>query len=442
MAGAAPYGDRALWRIAAPMILSSVTTPLLGLVDTAVVGHLDEPRYLGAVATGSTLFTVLFMGLNFLRMGTTGVTAQAFGAGRGDATRQALGQALAMAALLALAMIVLQAWIVGFGLAVLGPGPEVAGLARQYFAVRIWSAPASLANFVIVGWLLGMQNARGPLALTLATNLVNVALSVLFVTGLGLQVRGVALATLLAELAGLAVGAMYVRQELARCPGRWQPAWLADIASYRRLAGINANLLLRTLSLMFVFAFITARGARAGEVILAANAVLLNFQYFTSYALDGIAHAAEALVGRAVGAADREGLLQVVTRGLRWSLLFAGAFTLAYGLLGGRIIDALTGIEAIRTAARDYLPWLAMLPLVSAWSFLYDGVFVGATRSREMRQVMMGAALLVFLPAWYLAQPLGNHALWLAFTAFMAARGIGMHLWFRRLVHRDALAAG
>lgn len=442
MAGAAPYGDRALWRIAAPMILSSVTTPLLGLVDTAVVGHLDEPRYLGAVATGSTLFTVLFMGLNFLRMGTTGVTAQAFGAGRGDATRQALGQALAMAALLALAMIVLQAWIAGFGLAVLGPGPEVAGLARQYFAVRIWSAPASLANFVIVGWLLGMQNARGPLALTLATNLVNVALSVLFVTGLGLQVRGVALATLLAELAGLAVGAMYVRQELARCPGRWQPGWLADIASYRRLAGINANLLLRTLSLMFVFAFITARGARAGEVILAANAVLLNFQYFTSYALDGIAHAAEALVGRAVGAADREGLLQVVTRGLRWSLLFAGAFTLAYGLLGGRIIDALTGIEAIRTAARDYLPWLAMLPLVSAWSFLYDGVFVGATRSREMRQVMMGAALLVFLPAWYLAQPLGNHALWLAFTAFMAARGIGMHLWFRRLVHRDALAAG
>lgn len=442
MAGAAPYGDRALWRIAAPMILSSVTTPLLGLVDTAVVGHLDEPRYLGAVATGSTLFTVLFMGLNFLRMGTTGVTAQAFGAGRGDAARQALGQALAMAALLALAMIVLQAWIVGFGLAVLGPGPEVAGLARQYFAVRIWSAPASLANFVIVGWLLGMQNARGPLALTLATNLVNVALSVLFVTGLGLQVRGVALATLLAELAGLAVGAMYVRQELARCPGRWQPAWLADIASYRRLAGINANLLLRTLSLMFVFAFITARGARAGEVILAANAVLLNFQYFTSYALDGIAHAAEALVGRAVGAADREGLLQVVTRGLRWSLLFAGAFTLAYGLLGGRIIDALTGIEAIRTAARDYLPWLAMLPLVSAWSFLYDGVFVGATRSREMRQVMMGAALLVFLPAWYLAQPLGNHALWLAFTAFMAARGIGMHLWFRRLVHRDALGAG
>jgi MATE family multidrug resistance protein len=171
-------------------------------------------------------------------------------------------------------------------------------------------------------------------------------------------------------------------------------------------------------------------------VILAANALLLNFQYFTSYALDGIAHAAEALVGKAVGAADRAGLQQVVARGLRWSLLLAGAFTLAYSLSGGPIIDALTSIEAIRAAARDYLPWLALLPLVSAWSFLYDGVFVGATWSAQMRQVMMASAALVFLPAWYLAQPLGNHALWLAFTAFMAARGIGMHLWFRRLAGR------
>jgi len=424
------------------MILSSVSTPLLGLVDTAVVGHLDEPRYLAAVAAGATLFSVLFMGLNFLRMGTTGVTAQAFGAGRGDGVRQALGQALAMALLLALAMIALQAWILDLGLAVLGPGPEVAALAGEYFRIRIWSAPASLANFVLIGWLLGMQNARGPLVLVLVTNLVNVVLSVSFVTGLGLQVRGVALATLLAELAGLGVGAVFVVRELARCPGRWQPAWLGELRSYRRLAGINADLLLRTLSLMFVFAFITARGARDGAVILAANALLLNFQYFTSYALDGIAHAAEALVGKAVGAADRTGLLQVVARGLRWSLLLAGAFTLAYSLSGGLIIDALTGIEAIRAAARDYLPWLVLLPLVSAWSFLYDGVFVGATWSAQMRQVMMASAALVFLPAWYLAQPLGNHALWLAFTAFMAARGIGMHLWFRRLAGCGASGAG
>ena len=208
------------------MILSSVTTPLLGLVDTAVVGHLDEPRYLGAVATGSTLFTVLFMGLNFLRMGTTGVTAQAFGAGRGDATRQALGQALARARVLAVAMIARQAWILDLGLAALGPAPEVAALAGEYFRIRIWSAPASLANFVLIGWLLGMQNARGPLVLVLVTNLVNVVLSVSFVTGLGLQVRGVALATLLAELAGLVEAGMaqqgrdlvagYPRQRSAR----------------------------------------------------------------------------------------------------------------------------------------------------------------------------------------------------------------------------------
>jgi MATE family multidrug resistance protein len=403
------------------------------------VGHLDQAVYLGAVATGATIFTVLFMGLNFLRMGTTGVTAQAFGARRGDAVRQALAQALGMGLLLALAMLVLQHWIVEVALEVLGPGPEVGRLAREYFQVRIWSAPASLANFVIVGWLLGMQNARGPLALTLATNAVNILLAVLFVTVLGLRVRGVALATLLAELVGLAVGTGFVRRELAAFPGHWQPAGLLDLGSYRRLAAINANLLLRTLSLMFVFAFITAQGARAGDVILAANAVLLNFQYFASYALDGIAYAAEALVGKAVGAADRAGLMQAVGRTLRWSVLFAGAFTLVYALLGTTVVDALTGIEAIRQAARAYLPWLVILPLVSVWSFLYDGVFVGATRPREMRQVMMGSAALVFLPAWLLARPLGNHALWLAFTLFMAARGIGMHLWFRRMVSRGVL---
>lgn len=436
------YGNRAVWRIAAPMILSSATTPMLGMVDTAVVGHLDEPHYLGAVATGATIFTVLFMGLNFLRMGVTGVTAQAYGAGRGDSVRMDLGQGLATALALAATMILLQPLIIEVALLALGPGPEVAAGAREYFAIRIWSAPASLANFVVVGWLLGMQNARGPLALTLATNATNIVLALVFVVQLGMRVRGVALATLLAEVVGLVVGLAFVRRELARFPGAWQPAALLDLARYRRLFAINANLLLRTLSLMFVFAFITAQGARAGDAVLAANALLMNLQYLLSYALDGIANAAEALVGKAVGRRDSAGLRAAVSRTLGWSVGFAAVFTAGYALFGAALVNLLTDIPDIRAVALAYLPWLVLSPLVSVWSFLYDGVYVGATRPREMRIVMMGSALLVFLPAWYLARPLGNHALWLAFTLFMAARGVGMHAWFRRMLGRGVIDGG
>ncbi len=436
-----PYGNSAVWRIAAPMILSSATTPLLGMVDTAVVGHLDAPYYLGGVATGATIFSVLFMGLNFLRMGTTGLTAQAYGAGRGDDVRQDLGQALVTALGLATLLILLRPAIIRSALLLLEPSPEVAAATRDYFAVRVFSAPASLANFVIVGWLLGMQNARGPLALTLTTNVTNIGLDLLFVLRLGMQVKGVALATLIAEVAGLLVGLLFVRRELARHPGHWHGVALWDLARYRRLFAINGNLLMRTLSLMFVFAFITAQGARAGDVVLAANAILMNMQYFLSYALDGIANAAEALVGRAIGGRDIAGMLRAVRRTLRWSIGFAAVFSLAYAVAGTRLIDLLTSIPEIRSVARDYLPWLVISPLISVWPFLYDGVYVGATRSREMRVVMMGAALLFFLPAWYVARPLGNHALWLAFMLFMAARGIGMHVWFRRIVSRGIVIA-
>jgi len=432
MTGACSH--RAIWRIAAPMMLSSITVPLLGAVDTAVMGHLEDARYLGAVAAGATIFSVLFMGVNFLRMGTTGITAQALGAGDRAALREALGQGMITAGLLAALFLLLQAPLGDLALWLLDPSSGVAGYTRDYFAVRIWSAPATLANFVIIGWLLGMQNARGPLAMTLVINLTNIVLDLVLVVGLGMTVRGVALATLASELAGLGLGLYLVRSLLARHPGDWHRERLLQFDRYRRIVSVNANLFLRTLALMFTFAFITAQGARMGDVILAANALLLNFQYFLAYALDGIAHAAEALVGRALGAGNRTDLLLAVRRTLRWSIAFAAAFCIVYWIAGEYIIGLLTSIEAVRARASEFLPWVVALPLVSVWCFLYDGVFVGATRSREMRVVMAAATVLVFLPAWALARPWGNHALWLAFSLFMAARGIGMHLWFRRLV--------
>jgi len=418
------------------MILSAVSTPLLGMVDTGVVGHLEQPAYLAAVAVGATIFTTLFMGLNFLRMGTTGITAQAFGAGDRGAMREALGQAALTGLALALLMVVLQRPILDAALALLRPEREVAELAGAYFRVRIWAAPAALANFVLIGWMLGMQNAAGPLKMVLSINVTNIALDFWFVTGLDLDVRGVAAASVVAEITGLVVGVVCVQAMLTSRPAPWPVDRLAGLRHYARLFDVNAALFLRTMALMFVFAFITAQGARLGTLVLAANALLMNFQYLLSYALDGIAHAAEALVGRAAGAGDRAGLLTAERRTLGWSVAFAAVFTAAYLFAGRALVDALTTLPGVRETAREYLPWLVISPLVSVWSFLYDGVYVGATRTREMMVVMVGGAVLVFLPAWFAFSHWGNHGLWLAFTLFMAARGLGMAAWFRRLVAR------
>jgi MATE family multidrug resistance protein len=433
------FDNRAIWRIAAPMVLSSATTPLLGLVDTAVVGHLPDPQYLAAVGTGSTIFSVLFMGLNFLRMGTTGVTAQAFGTADGSAVRDSLGQALLIALVLATVILSLQGPIISIALALLAPTSSVAGYTDQYFRIRVLSAPWALANFVLAGWLLGMQNARGPLAMSLVANLTNLVLDILFVTKLGLAVRGVALASVIAEMTGSITGLAFVRIALLDMPGPFRLPRLLEVHRYKRLFAVNADLWLRTLSLMFVFGFVTAQGARAGDVILAANSLLMNFQFLLSYVLDGIANAAEALVGKAIGMRDRAGMLLAVHKTLAWSLGLAAVFSVLY-LVGGRyMIGLLTSIDTVRRYAGAYLPWLVLSPLVSVWSFLYDGVYVGATRSREMRIVMMSSAFFVFLPVWYVAQPLGNHGLWLAFMAFMAARGLGMWWWFGRLVTSGVL---
>lgn len=436
------YSHRAIWAIALPMIVSSVTTPLVGLVGTGVMGHLDDELYLAAVAAAAQIFTVVFVGLNFLRMGTTGVTAQARGAGDNAAMRRMLGEATVLAMLLGALLILLQLPVRELALGLLGTGPDVSREARLYFDIRVWSAPAALFNFVAVGWLLGMQNGRGPLLITLVLNLANVALSLLLVLGLGWKVAGVAMAALVAEYLGAGVAAWLVRLELSRHPGTWPGRELLKPAAYRHLFRINSDLFIRTLALMFTFSYITALGARMGTVFLAANALLMNFQWFCSYALDGIANAAEALVGRAIGAGDRAGTLLAVRRTLGWSVAFAAAFALAYLLAGPLIVGALTNLPEVRTVAEEYLPWLVVLPVISVWSFLYDGVYVGATRTRAMRNIMAVSALLVFLPAWYLARGLGNHAIWLAFTLFMAARGLAMHWWFRRLVARGNLWSG
>ena len=408
------------------MILSNLTIPLLGLVDTAVVGHLSSPHYLGAVAVGGLIFSFIYWGFGFLRMGTTGLTAQAHGREDGDEIRAIMGRALLLAAVFACALLVLQGVIHGIAFAVLEASAAVEAAAAQYFFIRIWSAPASLANYVLIGWFLGMQNARGPLYLLLVINITNIVLDLVFVLAWHMDVAGVALASVVAEYLGMLVGLWLLRRELRGCAGRWRMAAMLAWHKLRELVVVNVNILIRTLCLIFSFAFFTAQGAKQGDVVLAANAVLMNFQTFMAYGLDGFAHAAEALVGRAVGQRNASAFRRAVYTAGLWSLLVAVAFVGVYGVGGVWVINGLTDIEAVRQTAYVYLPWLILAPLLSVWGYLYDGIFIGATRSVEMRNTMLLSTVVFFLPAWYVLQPWGNHGLWAALMVFMVARGVTM----------------
>jgi MATE family multidrug resistance protein len=416
------------------MMLSNISVPLLGMVDTGVTGHLESAVYLGAVAIGATIFGFLYSGVNFLRMGTTGIAAQRFGANDDDGLRVALGQALVVSTTIALTLILLQVPLNELAMILLGPEPEVKEFASQYFSIRIWSAPATLANYALIGWFIGLQNARVPLYIVLVINLTNIALDLLFVLVLGMKVEGVAAASVIAEFAGLATGATFAITELRRRGGHLDVSHLTTLKEYAEFFSINANLFIRTMALMFALAFVTAAGARMGGLILAANAILLNLLHLLAFALDGLAHAAEALVGRATGARDRHALQRSVQLTLRWSLCFAIGFSVLFWITGPIFVRVLTDIPEVIDTTLRYLPWMIAAPVIAFWAYLYDGVFVGATRAKEMRNNMVVSTFLVFVPAWFAFQFLGNHGLWLAFMFFMASRGIGMHYYYRRRV--------
>ena len=424
--------NKNIWRIAAPMILSNISVPLLGMVDTGVTGHLENAAYLGAVAVGSTIFGFLYTGVNFLRMGTTGIAAQQFGANDFDGLRVSLGQALIVALTIAAILLVLHVPIGAAAISLIGPDPAVAEFADQYFSIRIWSAPATLANFALLGWFLGLQNARVPLIVVLVINVTNIVLDLVLVVVVGMKVDGVAIASVIAEFTGLAVGLGFVVRELNRHSGHWVISKLTTLREYKAFFGINAHLFVRTMALVFTLTFITAQSARLGGLILAANAILMNFQNLLAFALDGFAHAAEALVGKAVGEKDRAALQRSVVLALRWSLIVAVGFSAFFWLVGPMLIAVLTDLPDIRTTTLRYLPWLIVSPLIAVWSYLYDGVFVGATLAREMRNIMLISAFVIFIPAWYVLQFLGNDGLWLSFMLFLASRGIGMHIYYRR----------
>lgn len=414
---------RQVWALAAPMILSNISVPLVSLVDSTVIGHLPHAHQLGAVAVGGTLYSFLAWAMGFLRMGTTGFAAQAAGRNDGAALRQVLLQGLSLALGFSVLLGLIGLPFQHLALEMMQPSADLNDLTRDFFHTRLFGLPAALASYALVGWFLGLQNARAPLAILLTTNLVNIALNLWFVIGLDWGVVGSARASVIAEWTGALLGLALTHRGLRRYPGQLALSALKRWQSWRPLLTVNRDIFIRSLILQSVFFLITVQGARLGDATVAANALLLNGLLLMAHALDGLAHAVEALCGHAIGARDREALRRSLNVSAGWSLICSVAFVGLF-LLGGRLfIEMQTDITAVRDIAFVYLPYLAVLPCVAVWSYLLDGLFIGATRAREMRNAMVVTALITAPFAW-LASGFGNHGLWLVFLLFMALRAL------------------
>ena len=427
---------RRVWALAAPMILSNISVPLVALVDSTVIGHLPHAHQLGAVAVGASLYVFLAWMMGFLRMGTTGFAAQAAGRGDGTALRQILLQGLLLSVLLSLFLGAIALPFSSLALTVMQPSPELHQLTLDFFYTRLFGLPGALATYALVGWFLGTQNARAPLVILLTTNLVNIALNLWFVLGLDWGGVGSARASVIAEWSGALLGLWLTRGALRRFPGRvmWQA--LRVWQNWKPLLGVNRDIFIRSLMLQSVFFLITLQGARLGDATVAANALLLNGLLLAAHALDGLAHAVEALCGHAIGARDRIALRRSMVVASGWSLIASAGFAVLF-LFGGHLfIEMQTDIPSVRETAFHYVPYLALLPLIAVWSYLLDGLFIGATRAREMRNAMV-ISVIVALPVAWAMQRLGNHGLWISFLLFMVLRSLTLAAYAWAMQRKD-----
>jgi len=430
---ATPSTHRQVWAMAGPIIFANISVPLLGAVDTAVVGHLPEIHYIGAVAIGAMLFTYIHHLFNCLRMGTTGPTAQARGAGDYEEVRALIGRALLLAGVIGGALVVLQLPIIAFALWLIGASTQVEHGAREYFLIRIWSMPAALAGYAIIGWYYGLRDARTPLVVQVFANALNIGLDFLFVFGLGWGVAGVAVASVIASYAGLTLGLLCVWRTLTVLPGSGH-ARLLDRARLLRLVSINSDLVLRTFCVVSVLGLFMAKSAELGDLTLAANQVLHNFLVFTSFGLDAFAHAAEAILGEAVGRRDRAAFQRAMRVVFLWAVIVGLLNTLLYAVAGHGIIALLTGITEVRAAAEQWLAWAVLMPMVALWAYTYDGVYLSATRTTAMRNTVI-LAFIAYVALLYVLVPVyGNIGLWVALAVFLGLRGLLLHLVFPALL--------
>lgn len=426
--------NKKILNIAIPSIISNITVPLLGLIDVTIVGHLGSPVYIGAIAVGGMLFNMIYWIFGFLRMGTSGMTSQAFGARDLNEVTRLLLRSTGVGLLIAVALLLLQYPIQYVAFQLIDASPEVRECARLYFRICIWGAPAVLGLYSFSGWFIGMQNSRFPMLIAITQNLVNIVASLSFVFLLGMKVEGVALGTLIAQYAGMLMALLLWRRYYGSLRRRWHWGDFADRRAMLRFFQVNRDIFLRTLCLVAVTVFFTSAGARQGDIILAVNTLLMQLFTLFSYIMDGFAYAGEALGGRFYGAGNRPQFRQTVRCLFGWGAFVAALFTLLYVVGGQSFLGLLTNQQEVIAASADYHYWTMAIPFVSFTAFLLDGLFIGTTSTRWMLQSMFVSSVCFFLIYWSGYGQLGNHALWLAFLFYLGMRGVMQALLGRKLL--------
>jgi multidrug resistance protein, MATE family len=420
--------------IAWPIILANLSTPLLGLVDTAVIGNLGDPALIGAIAVGGMIFSFLYWGFGFLRMGTTGLVAQATGANLPGEAKATFYRALFIGTGIGALLLLLQYPLLSLALGLIDGSPAVESAALSYCQIRIWGAPISLAHLAVMGYLLGIQQTRALLALQLLLTGTNIVLDLLFVVVFDWGVPGVAAATVMAEILAMVAGLVIVRRHLLM-QGESLSIPLAHLLDYTALTKmliVNRDIMLRTLCLIFAFAWFTNEGAKSGDVLLATNAILMQFVSFSAFFLDGFALATESLIGQATGTRSAQQVNQILIYSAELGFATSFLLTLVFWLTGSVIIAGLTNVEAVRASCEIYWLWAVFAPPVSVACYLLDGAFIGATRTAEMRNAMI-ASLAVYLTAWWGFESLANHGLWLALYIYFIARAVTLLAYLPRL---------
>jgi len=429
------YSYQNIFSIAIPMILSAISIPMLGIVDTAILGHLDDPIYLAAINIGATIFNVLFWGFGFLKMSTTGLIAQSHGAKAQNQINNQMSQALIIAFSIAIVLIVFQGWIGSFALYLIAEGGLAADMANEYFDIRIMSAPATLIIYVLFGYFLAIQKAKVVLIIMLVNQVGNMVLDYIFVMKLGWGVPGVAWGSLISEYAALIIGMIYLLASEYKIPEL--NVIINHLKSKKELKQffvLNRDIFIRTLCLMAVFALMTKGSARLGNLALAANTVLLNFFYLMSYGLDGFAHAVESLCGQAYGAKNKTAVKLIMRNVFIVSFIIAVFFSVIYLIWGAEIVTLLTSLKDVQDFASDYIIWLVIIPMISMPSFVYDGFFIATTEAKIMRNSMVMATVFCYIPMWYLLRDFGNHGLWMAFLCFFIVRTIAIHIYYNKWI--------
>ena len=428
-----PIGQRDLFKVAIPIMIANVSTPLIGVVDTIIIGRVPDPALIGSVAIASLIFTFIYWGFGFLRMGTAGLTAQAAGANDQREIRATLARSALLAIIIGLGLITLQYPISELSFYLINGSARVELLANEYFDIRIWSAPATLTNYVLIGWLIAVGKARHALALQLMLNVSNILLDIIFVLGLNMGVKGVALGTLLSEYSAAIAGIIIVLIVQNQLPGSWSfKGVLAKKQMVRNLT-VNADILIRSLALIVVFTWFTASSAAFGDTVLAANAILLHFLTVSAFFLDGIAFATEKFIGESVGKNSRRYFSAAAKLTTIWAGGIAMLISIGFVIYGPNIIDFITVDDSIRETAKEYVIFAALAPLIGVWCFQLDGIFIGATATALMRNSMLISTLLFFI-TWKILEDLDNLGLWIALLSHFFYRTLTLYLQLPKVI--------